>query len=35
VLSRELLRARMEARHASTMVTDSQGGEVVPLDRAS
>jgi integrase len=36
---RELLRARMEARHGSTAAAeppaDRQGGEVVPLDRAS
>lgn len=36
---RELLRARMEARHASAMVTDAtidpQGSDVAPLDRAS
>lgn len=36
---RELLRARMETRHGSTMSghprADRTGGEVVPLDRAS
>ncbi len=36
---RELLRARMEARHGSTVAADPQadrsGGEVVPLDRAN
>lgn len=36
---RELLRARMEARHGSTVAdqpsADRAGGEVVPLDRAS
>lgn len=36
---RELLRARMEARHGSTVAdpppADRADGEVVPLDRAS